>query len=107
LWAPSFFLAVSILLAAFLSSAISHRAYWREIFFKAYGLIRGPFRAQFSPYGQGRFGRTDVYHLRRRTGENAQFLSILVDRHRVNRSEGSFSSQSERTAMRPWRSNCQ
>jgi hypothetical protein len=32
LWAPSFFLALSILLAAFLSSAVSHRAYWREIF---------------------------------------------------------------------------
>jgi hypothetical protein len=32
LWAPSFFLTVSVLLAAFLSSAISHRAYWREIF---------------------------------------------------------------------------
>jgi len=32
LWAPSFFLALSILLTAFLSSAISHRAYWREIF---------------------------------------------------------------------------
>ena len=32
LWAPSFFLAVSVLLAAFLSSAVSHRAYWREIF---------------------------------------------------------------------------
>jgi hypothetical protein len=32
LWAPSFFLALSILLIAFLSSAISHRAYWREIF---------------------------------------------------------------------------
>ncbi len=32
LWAPSFFLGLSILLTAFLSSAISHRAYWREIF---------------------------------------------------------------------------
>jgi hypothetical protein len=32
LWAPSFFLALSILLAAFMSTAISHRAYWREIF---------------------------------------------------------------------------
>ena len=32
LWAPSFFLALSVLLTAFLSSAISHRAYWREIF---------------------------------------------------------------------------
>jgi hypothetical protein len=29
--APSFFLALSILLAAILSSVISHRAYWREI----------------------------------------------------------------------------
>jgi hypothetical protein len=32
LWAPSFFLALSVLLAAFISSAVSHRAYWREIF---------------------------------------------------------------------------
>jgi len=32
LWAPSFLLALSVLLAAFLSSAASHRAYWREIF---------------------------------------------------------------------------
>jgi hypothetical protein len=32
LWAPSLFFALSILLTAFLSSAISHRAYWREIF---------------------------------------------------------------------------
>lgn len=32
LWAPSFLLAVAVLLAAFLSSAISHRSYWREIF---------------------------------------------------------------------------
>jgi hypothetical protein len=32
LLAPSFFLALSVLLTAFLSSAISHRAYWREIF---------------------------------------------------------------------------
>jgi hypothetical protein len=32
LWAPSFFLAVSVLLVSFLSSAISHRTYWREIF---------------------------------------------------------------------------
>jgi len=31
LWAPSFFVALSILLIAFLSSAVSHRAYWREI----------------------------------------------------------------------------
>jgi hypothetical protein len=31
-WAPSFFLAVSVLLASFLSSAVSHRAYWRDIF---------------------------------------------------------------------------
>ncbi len=29
---PSFFLAVSVLLVSFLSSATSHRAYWREIF---------------------------------------------------------------------------
>jgi hypothetical protein len=48
LWAPSFFLAVSILLAAFLSSAISHRAYWREIFFKVYVADEVPFRTQFS-----------------------------------------------------------
>jgi len=32
LWVPSFFVALSILLTAFLSSAVSHRAYWREIF---------------------------------------------------------------------------
>lgn len=32
LWAPSFFLAVSVLLMAFVSSAVSHRAYWQEIF---------------------------------------------------------------------------
>ena len=32
LWAPSFLFAVPLLLAAFLSSAVSHRAYWREIF---------------------------------------------------------------------------
>jgi hypothetical protein len=32
LWAPSFLLALSMLLTAVLSSAISHRAYWREIF---------------------------------------------------------------------------
>jgi len=31
LWAPSFLLALSILLTAFLSTAMSHRAYWREI----------------------------------------------------------------------------
>jgi hypothetical protein len=48
LWAPSFFLAVFILLAAFLSSAISHRAYWREIFFKVYVADEAPFRTQFS-----------------------------------------------------------
>jgi hypothetical protein len=30
--APSFFLAVSVLFVALLSSAVSHRAYWREIF---------------------------------------------------------------------------
>jgi hypothetical protein len=32
LWAPSFFLALSVLLAAFVSTAASHRAYWRAIF---------------------------------------------------------------------------
>lgn len=32
LWAPSVFLLGSVLLASFISSAISHRAYWREIF---------------------------------------------------------------------------
>jgi hypothetical protein len=32
LWAPSFLLALSVLLAAFLSSAASHSVYWREIF---------------------------------------------------------------------------
>ncbi len=32
LWAPFCLLALSVLLAAFLSSAASHRAYWREIF---------------------------------------------------------------------------
>jgi len=32
LWVPSFFVALSILLTAFLSSAVSHRTYWREIF---------------------------------------------------------------------------
>jgi hypothetical protein len=32
LWAPSFLVALSILLTAMLSSATSHRAYWREIF---------------------------------------------------------------------------
>jgi hypothetical protein len=32
LWAPSFLFALSVLLAAFISSAASHRAYWREIF---------------------------------------------------------------------------
>jgi hypothetical protein len=32
LWVPSSFLAASILLASILSSAISHRAYWRELF---------------------------------------------------------------------------
>jgi hypothetical protein len=31
LWGPSFFLAVSVLLTSCLSSAISHRAYWREL----------------------------------------------------------------------------
>ena len=33
LWGPSFFLLGSVLLASALSSAISHRAYWREISF--------------------------------------------------------------------------
>ncbi len=32
LWGPSLLLAGSVLLASFLSSAISHRAYWRELF---------------------------------------------------------------------------
>jgi hypothetical protein len=32
LWAPSFLFAGLLLLAAFVSSAASHRAYWREIF---------------------------------------------------------------------------
>ena len=32
LWAPSSLLVASILLVSFLSSAISHRAYWRELF---------------------------------------------------------------------------
>jgi hypothetical protein len=32
LWAPSFFLALSVLLVAFVSTAASHRAYWRAIF---------------------------------------------------------------------------
>jgi hypothetical protein len=32
LWAPSFLFAVPLLLAAFISTAASHRAYWREIF---------------------------------------------------------------------------
>jgi hypothetical protein len=32
LLAPSFLLAVAVMLAAFLSSLASHRAYWREIF---------------------------------------------------------------------------
>ena len=32
LWVPSSLLAASVLLASFLSSAISHRAYWRELF---------------------------------------------------------------------------
>jgi hypothetical protein len=32
LWAPSFFLALSVLLMAFISSAAAHRAYWRDIF---------------------------------------------------------------------------
>jgi hypothetical protein len=45
---PSFFLAFSILLAAFLSSAISHRGYWREIFFKECVADEVPYRAQFS-----------------------------------------------------------
>jgi hypothetical protein len=31
LWTPSFLFAVPVLLAALLSSALSHRAYWREI----------------------------------------------------------------------------
>jgi hypothetical protein len=31
LWAPSFVIGLSISLTAFLSSVISHRAYWREI----------------------------------------------------------------------------
>jgi hypothetical protein len=31
LLAPSFLLAVAVMLAAFLSSAVSHRAYWKEI----------------------------------------------------------------------------
>jgi hypothetical protein len=73
LWAPSFFLAVSILLAAFLSSAISHRGYWREIFIKEYIADEAPFQAQFAPYRHGRLGRTDEKQLRLRTGENANF----------------------------------
>jgi hypothetical protein len=32
LWVRFFFLALSVLLAAFLSLAKSHRAYWQEIF---------------------------------------------------------------------------
>ena len=32
LWGPSLVLACTVLLASFLSSAISHRAYWRELF---------------------------------------------------------------------------
>jgi hypothetical protein len=70
---PSFFLAVSILLAAFLSSAISHLGYWREIFFKEYIADEAPFQAQFAPYRHGRLGRTDENQLRLRTGENANF----------------------------------
>jgi hypothetical protein len=45
---PSFFLAVSILLAAFLSSAISHLGYWRETFFKECVADEVPYRTQFS-----------------------------------------------------------
>ena len=33
LWGPSFFLLGAVLLASAVSSAVSHRAYWREIFF--------------------------------------------------------------------------
>jgi hypothetical protein len=32
LWGPSFFLVAVVMLAAFVSSASAHRAYWREIF---------------------------------------------------------------------------